>query len=329
MSLLAPTLESFFTDRLVTQRRVSPCTIASYRDSLKLLLEFVHERSGKQASQLDWEDLDAQAITAFLDHLETARGNSARTRNLRLTAIRSLFTYASLRHPEHAALIQRVLAIPAKRFNKPVISFLTATEIDALLAAPDTSRWEGRRDRALILLTVQTGLRVTELTGLDNGDITLGTGGNVRCTGKGRKHRAVPLTTDTQAVLQVWTTERAGRRDEPLFPTRTGRRLSADAVERLVRKHATTASSRCPSIRPEQLHPHVLRHSCAMTLLQAGVDTAVIALWLGHAGIRSTNAYLHADMTIKQRALALTTPARVPPGHYQPDDALLAFLEGL
>lgn len=329
MSLLAATLESFFTDRLVTQRRVSPCTIASYRDSLKLLLAFAHERSGKQASQLDWEDLDAQAITAFLDHLEIDRGNSARTRNLRLTAIRSLFTYASLRHPEHAALIQRVLAIPAKRFDKPVISFLTAAEIDALLAAPDTSRWEGRRDRALILLTVQTGLRVTELTGLNNRDVTLGTGGNVRCTGKGRKHRAVPLTTDTQAVLQVWMTERAGRRDEPLFPTRTGRRLSADAVERLVRKHATIAAPQCPSIRPEQLHPHVLRHSCAMALLQAGVDTAVIALWLGHAGIRSTNAYLHADMTIKQRALELTTPARVPPGHYQPDDALLAFLEGL
>ena len=329
MSLVAPTLESFFTDRLVTQRRVSPCTIASYRDSLKLLLAFAHERSGKQASQLGWEDLDAQAITAFLDHLEIDRGNSARTRNLRLTAIRSLFTYASLRHPEHAALIQRVLAIPAKRFDKPVISFLTAAEIDAMLAAPDTSRWEGRRDRALILLTVQTGLRVTELTGLDNGDITLGTGASVRCTGKGRKHRAVPLTTDTQAVLKVWMTERAGRRDEPLFPTRTGRRLSADAVERLVRKHATIAATQCPSIRPEQLHPHVLRHSCAMTLLQAGVDTAVIALWLGHAGIRSTNAYLHADMTIKQRALALTTPARVPPGHYQPEDSLLAFLEGL
>ncbi|MGH3450089.1 MAG: tyrosine-type recombinase/integrase, partial [Haloechinothrix sp.] len=203
------------------------------------------------------------------------------------------------------------------------------TEIDALLAAPDQQRWEGRRDRALMLLAVQTGLRVTELTGLDCGDISLGTGANVRCHGKGRKDRAVPLTADTQAVLGVWMTERAGLRDEPLFPTRTGRCLSTDAVERLVSKHAATAAGRCPSIRAERLHPHVLRHSCAMTLLQAGVDTAVIALWLGHADIRSTNVYLHADMTIKQRALELTAPARVPPGRYRPTDTVLAFLEGL
>lgn len=329
MSAIAPTMESFFTDRLVTQRRVSPRTIASYRDSLKLLIAFAQQRSGKQPSQLDWDDLNAEAITAFLNHLETDRGNSARTRNLRLTAIRSLFAYASLRHPEHAALIQRVMAIPAKRFDKPIVSFLTAVEIDALLAAPDQARWEGRRDRALMLLAVQTGLRVTELTGLDCGDITLGTGANVRCIGKGRKHRAVPLTTVTQAVFTTWMTERSGQRDEPLLPTRTGRRLSTDAVQRLVRKHATTAAGHCPTIRPERLHPHVLRHSCAMTLLQAGVDTAVIALWLGHANLRSTNVYLHADLTIKQRALAMTAPARVPPGHYKPDDALLAFLEGL
>jgi site-specific recombinase XerD len=292
MSLIAPTLQSFFTDRLVRQRRASPRTIASYRDSLRLFVVFVHGRTAKTPCTLDWDDLDT----------------GPRTRNLRLTAIRSLFAYASLRHPEHAALIQRVLAIPAKRFDKPIVSFLTATEIDAVVGAPDLSRWEGRRDRALLLVAVQTGLRVSELTGLDCGDVGLGTGANVRCEGKGRKHRAVPLTAVTEAVLTVWLTERAGRRDEPLFPTRTGRRLSADAVERLVRKHAATASARCPSLRPEKLHPHVLRHSCAMTLLQAGVDTAVIALWLGHADIRSTQAYLHADMTIKRRALELTTP---------------------
>ena len=329
MSPVAPTLQSFFTDRLAKQRRVSPRTIASYRDSLKLLLVYVHEQTGKKPCALDWDDLDAEIICAFLDHLETDRLNSARTRNLRLTAIRSLFTYASLRHPEHAALIQRVLAVPAKRFDKPVVSFLTDTEIDALLDAPNRARWEGRRDRALLLLAVQTGLRVSELTGLDCGDVSLGTGANVRCNGKGRKHRAVPLTAPTQADLGVWMTERAGRRDEPLFPTRTGRRLSSDAVERLVRKHAVAAAERCTSIRAEQLHPHVLRHSCAMTLLQAGVDTAVIALWLGHADIRSTNIYLHADMTIKQRALELTAPASIPPGRYRPTDSLLAFLEGL
>ena len=329
MTSIAPTLQGFFTERLISQRHVSSRTIASYRDSLKLLLAFAQQRTGKKPSTLDWADLDAELITAFLDHLETQRHNTTRTRNLRLTAIRSLFTYAALRHPEHAALIQQVLAIPAKRFGKQLISFLTEAEIDALLAACDLTRWEGRRDRALLLVAAQTGLRVSELTGLNCGDVTLGTGASVRCLGKGRKHRAVPLTTPTQAVLRVWMTERAGLPSQPLFPTRTGRRLSADAVQRLVRQHAAAAALRCPSIRPDKLHPHILRHSCAMTLLHAGVDTAVIALWLGHADIRSTNAYLHADMAIKQRALDLTTPASTPPGRYRPADPLLAFLESL
>ena len=329
MSPIAPTLQAFFTDRLARQARVSPRTIASYRDSLKLLVVFVHQRTGKNPAALDWADLDVATISAFLDHLEFRRGNSARTRNLRLTAIRSLFSFASLRHPEHAALIQQVLAIPAKRFDKPIIAFLTQTQTAALLAAPDQTRWEGRRDRALMLLTVQTGLRLSEVTGLDCADIALNTGAHVRCLGKGRKHRAVPITSNTQDVLRVWLTERAGRDHDPAFPTRTGNRLSADALEKLVRKHATTAAKTCQTIRPENIHPHVLRHTCAMNLLQAGVDTAVIALWLGHADIRSTNAYLHADMTIKQKALDLTTPASVPPGTYKPSDTLLAFLEGL
>jgi site-specific recombinase XerD len=329
MTSIAPTLQGFFTERLISQRRVSPRTIASYRDSLKLLLAFAQQRTGKPPNALDWADLDTELITAFLDHLETQRHNTTRTRNLRLTAIRSLFTYAALRHPEHAALIQQVLAIPAKRFGKQLISFLTETEINALLAACDLTRWEGRRDRALLLVAVQTGLRVSELTGLNCGDVTLGTGASVRCLGKGRKHRAVPLTTPTQAVLRVWMTERTGLPSQPLFPTRTGRRLSTDAVQRLVHQHAITAAVRCPSIRPDKLHPHILRHSCAMTLLHADVDTAVIALWLGHADIRSTNAYLHADMAIKQRALDLTTPTSAPPGRYRPADPLLAFLESL
>lgn len=329
MSLVAPTLQSFFTDRLGRQRQASPRTVASYRDSLKMLVVYVHGHTGRLPSRLDWEDLDPDTICAFLDHLEAERRNSPRTRNLRLTAIRSLFAYASLRHPEHAALIQRVLAIPPKRFDKPIVSFLTATEIDALINAPDRTRWEGRRDRALLLVAVQTGLRVSELTGLHCGDVSLGTGASVRCEGKSRRHRAVPLTAPTEAVLRVWMSERAGRRDEPLFPTRTGRRLSTDAIERLVHKHAVTAEARCPSLRASKLHPHILRHSCAMTLLQAGVDSAVIALWLGHADIRSTSPYLHADMTIKQRALDLTTPTSTPPGRYRPADTLLAFLESL
>jgi site-specific recombinase XerD len=290
---------------------------------------FVQERTGTPPAKLDWAALDIETIGAFLDHLESERHNGARTRNLRLTAIRSLFSYASLRHPEHAALIQRVLAMPPKRFDKPTVSFLTGSEIDALIDAPDRSRWEGRRDRAMLLVGVQTGLRVSELIGLDCGDITLGVGSNVRCEGKGRKHRAVPLTSPTEAVLKVWMAERAGRRDEPAFPTRTGRRLSRDAVERLVHKHAVAAAAHCPTLRPEALHPHILRHSCAMSLLQAGVDTAVIALWLGHADIRSTQAYLHADMTIKQRALDRMTPTNATPGRNRPGDSLLAFLEDL
>ena len=268
-------------------------------------------------------------ITAFLDHLETGRRNSPRTRNLRLTAIRSLFRYAALRHPEHAALIGRVLAIPAKRFDKPEISYLTAQEAAALAGAPDPQRWEGRRDRALIVLALQTGLRVSELTSLNCGDITLGTGAHLSCTGKGRKHRAVPLTRPTQAVLRTWMSERAGNPADPLFPTRTGRRLSRDAIERRIAVHAATAAEHCPSLAGKKLHPHVLRHTCAMDLLHARVDTAVIALWLGHADIRSTDAYIHADLTIKERALATTTPASVPPGRYQPPDPILAFLESL
>ena len=329
MSLIAPTLQNFFTERLTKQRMASPKTIAAYRDSLRLLVVFVHERTGKQPFSLDWDDLDTEMISAFLDHLETERHNTPRTRNLRLTAIRSLFAYASLRHPEHAALIGRVLAIPPKRFDKPIVDFLTAIQIDALIDAPDRTRWEGRRDRALLLLAVQTGLRVSELIGLDCGDVSVGTGANVRCIGKGRKHRAVPLTAPTEAVVAVWLHERAGTRSEPLFPTRVGRRLRTDAVERLVHKHAVTAASRCPTINAKTLHPHVLRHSCAMTLLHAGVDTAVIALWLGHADLRSTQTYLHADMTLKQHALDLTTPATSTPGRYQPTDKLLTFLENL
>lgn len=329
MSLVAPTLQSFFTDRLVRQRQVSPRTIAAYRDSLRLLLTWVHNTKGVQPHRLDWADLDSGTITAFLDHLEHERNNAARTRNLRLTAIRSLFSYASLAHPEHAELIRRVLAIPPKRFDRPEITFLTQVQLGCLLAAPDQGRWEGRRDRALIALTTQTGLRVAELIGLNNGDITLGVGANVRCLGKGRKQRAVPLNTATSTVVGGWLIERGGLRDEPLFPTRTGRRLSPDAIERLVAKHARTAASRDPSFPADRVHPHVLRHTCAMNLLHNGVDTAVIALWLGHADIRSTAAYLHADMTIKEQALQRMATTDLPAGRYQPRDKLLAFLEDL
>lgn len=330
MTAIAPTLESFFTDRLGKQRQASTHTIAAYRDTLRLLLEFVTRRASRTPSHLTWEDLDADTISAFLDHLQTDRGNSARTRNVRLTAIRSLFTYASMRHPEHAALFARVLAIPPKRSDKAIVSFLTPPEVAALLAAPDRNTWEGRRDHALLFLTIQTGLRVSEIIGLNCADISTATAGaHVRCTGKGRKERAVPLTRETAAIVRVWLNERHGEPGDPAFSTRTGRCLSRDAIEHRLAIHAAAAAQRCPSLEGKKLSPHVLRHTAAMDLLHAGVDTTVIALWLGHVDVRSTNAYLHADLSIKERALALTTPTYSPPGRYHPTDPLLAFLEAL
>ncbi len=329
MTLIAPTLQAFFTERLIQQRQASPRTIAAYRDTLRLLLSFLQQHGGKSPARLDWTDLDALAISAFLNHLERDRHNSARTRNVRLTAIRSLFSYAALRHPEHAMLIQQVLAIPPKQFTKRVVTYLTPAEVDALLEAPDQNRWEGRRDRALLLLAIHTGLRVSELIGLNCADLTLGTGANVRCEGKGRKQRSVPLSGQAQPLLQAWLTERAGRPTDPLFPTRTGRRLSRDAIALRVSTHTATAALDCPSLAGKRVHPHVLRHTCAMTLLEAGVDTSVIALWLGHAGVRSTDAYIHADISLKEKALALTTPTNAKPGRYRPPDDVLAFLDSL
>jgi site-specific recombinase XerD len=329
MSLIAPTLQLFFTERLAKQRQASPATVTAYRNTLRLLLGFVQDRTGKAPSTLDWTDLDVAVIAAFLDHLETDRGNAARSRNARLAALRSLFRYAALRHPEHAQLIQQVLAIPQKRYDKRTISFLEPDEVTALLDAPDLSSWEGRRDRALIAVAVQTGLRLSELTGINCGDVDLSSRAHLRCTGKGRKQRCVPLTRQTVALLRTWMRERGGLRDEPLFPTRTGRCLSADAVEARIAVHTANAAQRCRSLESKRITPHALRHTCAMTLLRAGVDAAVIALWLGHADMRSTQIYLHADMSIKERALARTTATTYQPGRYHPPDSLLGFLEAL
>jgi integrase/recombinase XerD len=329
MSSLAPTLQAFFTDRLAGQRQVTGHTIAAYRDTLKLLLVFAARQTGKTPSELDVADLDAPLIGAFLHHLQVERGNSARTRNARLAAIHSLFRFAALHHPEHAANIQRVLAIPPSRFDRALITYLTDTEIDELLAAPDQSTWAGRRDHALLRLACQTGLRASELTALMLGDVHLGTGAHVSCVGKGRKQRITPLSADTVQVLASWIAERGGQPSDPLFPTRRGTAMSRDALQRLVAKHADTATRSCATLREKKITPHVMRHSAAMALLQAGADSAVIALWLGHTNLSTVQVYLHADMALKEKALARTASRDAPPGRYQPTDAVLAFLDGL
>lgn len=329
MSALAPTLQAFFTERLRRQRDASPNTVAAYRDAWRLLLAFTAERVGREPSRLDLSDLDATLIASFLDHLERERGNGVRTRNARLAAIHSLYRFAAFRHPEHAALIERVLAIPPKRFDRALVTFLTRPEIDGLLAAPNRSTWTGRRDHVLLLVAIQTGLRASELVGLAVGDVHLGTGAHVSCRGKGRKDRVTPLTTATASTLRVWLREREGQKDDPLFPTRTGRPLGRDGLERLLTKYAAHAQDGCPSLRGKRVSPHVLRHTAAMQLLQAGVDTSVIALWLGHERVDTTQIYLHADLALKERALARTTPPNTRPGRYHAPDALLAFLEEL
>jgi integrase/recombinase XerD len=329
MSALAPTLQAFFTERLIGQRQASPHTIAAYRDTFRLLLGFVQQHAGIKPHALDIDDLDATLITQFLDHLEHDRGNSPRTRNARLAAIRSLYHYAALRHPEHAATIARVLAIPTKRHDRAIVSYLTEQETAALLAAPDRSRWIGRRDHALLTLAIQTGLRVSELIALCCRDAHLTDAPHGQTIGKGRKQRITPLTKSTVDVLRAWTKERTGGPDNPLFPTSRGRALSRDAVALIVTRHTKTASRTCPTLTTKTVSPHVLRHTTGMNLLHAGVDTSVIALWFGHESTEATQIYLHADMAIKERALARTTPVGAKPGRYRPADALLAFLEGL
>ena len=329
MTALATTLQVFFTDRLIRQRQVSPHTCAAYRDSLRLLLTFASARHGTEPSKLDFDHLDAPVVGDFLDHIEHQRRNGIPTRNARLVAIRSLFRFAALRHPEHAALIGRVLAIPPKRFERRLVTFLTEPELEALLAAPARSTWTGRRDHALLALAAQTGLRMSELTGLRCADVHLGTGPHVSCLGKGRKQRITPITSGVVATLRVWLAERAGRPEDPLYPTRDGKTMSRDALEHRLAKYVKIAARTCPSLNQKNVTMHVLRHTAAMRLLRAGIETSVIALWLGHEQIETTHVYLHADLELKERTLAKTAPASTKPGRYRPPDKLLAFLEAL
>jgi integrase/recombinase XerD len=329
MTTLAPTLQAFFTDRLTRQRDASPHTIAAYRDTWRLLLGYATKQSGIAPSALDLADLNASLIAGFLDHLESERGNSVRTRNARLAGICSLFRFAALAHPEHAASIARVLAIGPKRFDRALISYLTEPEVDALLAACDQKTWTGRRDRTMLLLAVQTGLRISELIGLTPGDVHLGAGAHVACHGKGRKDRITPLTKSTATVLRDWLSEQNTDPNTPLFPNRRGSKLSRDAIEHRLVHYTAQATGGCPSLTGKNVTAHVLRHTTAMRLLHAGIDTSVIALWLGHAHVDTTQIYLHADLELKEKALARTKPPNTPTGRYQPTDRLLAWLEAL
>lgn len=326
---LAPFLQRFFTERLGTQLKASPNTIASYRDTFRLLLKYATGRLRREPTALEVSDIDADLVGAFLADIETTRGNTAQSRNTRLAAIRSFFKYVAVNEPQLLHHSQRVLAMPSKRHEKRAIDYLTRTEIEAVLAAPDLSTWHGRRDRAMLMLALQTGLRISELINLSRGDVVLGAGAHVRCMGKGRKERATPIRKDSLKVLRDWLAERGGAEKDPLFISTRGDRFSRDAVERIVRKHVETAAIQSPSLKKKRVTPHVLRHSAAMQLLQNGVDRTVIALWLGHESVETTQMYIHADIQLKEKAMARTTPVAAPRGRYRPDDNLLAFLEAL
>lgn len=329
MTSLAPLLETFFTQRLQQQRRASPHTIAAYRDTFRLLLRFGEKRLGKQPSDLLLTDIDASFVATFLDHLERDRHSSPRSRNARLAAIRSFFRFVAVHEPAHSALIQRVLALPQKRFDRDLVAFLNREEIEALLAAPDQATWLGRRDHAMLLLAVQTGLRVSEFISLRAEDITLGVGAHVRCRGKGRKERCTPLTSSAASVIRAWLAETHATGQDVVFRSHRGTPLSRDAVERLVTKYTARAAKDCPTLTRKHITPHVLRHSAAIALLQAGVDRAVIALWLGHESVETTQMYLDADLAMKERALARVAPLDLKRKRFRPGDRLLAFLEGL
>lgn len=322
-------IQRFFTDRLLGQLGASSHTVASYRDTFRLLFRFARERLGRAPSELRLDELDASFLGTFLEHLERARDNCPRTRNTRLSALHAFFRYVAINEPALALHCQRVLAIPAKRYERGPVEFLTEEEAAALVAAPDPGRWIGRRDRALLLVAVQTGLRNSEITSLRRQDVEVGVGAHVRCLGKGRKMRCTPLRPDVAAVIEAWLSQQDGKPDDPVFPSSRGGCLSADAFQRLVSRHVATARRACPSLIPKTVTPHTLRHAAAMALLRRGVDLTVIALWLGHESTETTQIYLHADMQLKERALAHATPCGLVPDCYRPPDRLLAFLESL
>ena len=322
-------LQEFFTEYLINQRQASQHTIASYRDTFCLLFRYAKQRYKKLPGALVLSELDASFISEFLNHLEKDRGSSARTRNQRLAAIRSFFRYISLYVPEEIALIQQVLAIPNKKYEKKIVEFLERSEIDALLEVPDTETWIGRRDSTLIMLMSQTGIRVSELTGLCYQDVMLGTGAHIRCSGKGRKERCTPLMKQMVVELRAWLKECNGSPEDPLFPSSRGGPLSTDAVQYLLIKYAAIAQNNCPSLKQKRVSPHVLRHTSAMQMLQAGIDRSMIALWLGHECVETTQIYLDADLSMKEKILEKMVPLKVKKGRYIANDQLLTFLKSL
>lgn len=331
MSALAPTLQSFFTSYLIGQRGASEHTITAYRNTMRLLLTYAHDRTGIQPSDLDISDLDAELISGFLTMLEHERANSTRTRNARLAAIHSLYRHAALRHPEHADLIARVLAIPPKNHDQTILTYLTTPEVDALLAAPDRHTPTGRRDHLIILLMITTGVRVSELTALTRTDVHTGRpAAHIATHGKGRKTRVTPLDPTTASAMRAWLAQTTGAANLPVFTAQgTPRKLTTDAIALRLKLHATTAGAACPTIATKNVTPHTLRHTCAMRMLAAGIDSTTIALWLGHESPDSTRPYIHADLQLKQRALDRTSPPHTTLGRYHPPDKLLAFLEAL
>jgi integrase/recombinase XerD len=329
MVTLPALIQQFFTDRLCGQMDASPHTIAGYRDTFRLLLRFASEQIGKAPTKLTVDDLDCDLVADFLTHVETQRRNSARSRNTRLAAIRSFFRFVAMTEPAYMLHCQKVLAMPGKRYVRRTVDFLSHAEMEALLAAPDPSTWAGRRDHAVLMVALQTGLRASEIVGLRCCDVIIGTGAYIRCEGKGRKQRCTPLRKETVKVLKAWLKERSGADSDPLFPTNRGTRMSRDALEGIVRRHTLTASRSCSSLAGKRVSPHVLRHSTAMNLLHHGVDQTVIALWLGHESVETTQVYVHADLRLKEKALARVKPSTAKPGRYCPDDKLLVFLESL
>jgi site-specific recombinase XerD len=328
-STFSELLQAYFTQRLMNECNASPHTIANYRDAFRLLIAFAHEQLRKAPTALTMQELDAAFVYRFLDHLERDRGITARSRNVRLAAIHSFFNYVALQEPALGALAQRVLAIKSKRYARKPVDFLTRAEAEALLSAPNQETWSGRRDRALLLIALQTGMRVSELISLRCQDVILDTGANVRCIGKGRKARCIPLRKETVTALRAWLRERNGQSADALFPNARGKALSRDGVQYLLAKHVALARQRCPTLTSKRVSPHVLRHSTAMDLLQHGVDRSVIALWLGHESMETTQIYLQASLELKERALAQTEPFNARFRRYRPPDQLMAFLKGL